>query len=466
MVISIIFLLILENRNPLKSVSWIVVLIFLPVIGLVFYVFFGQNYRRKRIISRKSIRQVELINGYYESLRKRYNVTTAITQPEIASKSHLVSLAYKNDHAIFSTDNTVRILNNGEETFKVILEELKKARHFIHLEYYIFSNDVIGNKVADILKEKAKEGVEVRVIVDDVGSWHLSNSFIRSLQAAGVEIKQFLSVRYPWFTSKINYRNHRKIIVIDGFTGFTGGINISDRYQHGTKKLGPWRDMHMMIKGTAVNGLQSVFVQDWYFVSRQHLRSRNYFPSGHGSGDVPMQVISSGPDSYWRAIEQSFFQAINTAEQYIYLQTPYFMPTESVRMALKTAALSGTDVRIILPKVSDAIMTQESALSFVREMLEAGVRVFLYQNGFIHTKMVVSDDTFSIMGSANIDFRSFEHNFEVCALIYNKSTAKELKATFIEDQRNSKEIYLREWKRRPFLMKLSESFARLLSPLM
>lgn len=465
-VVSIAFLLILENRNPIKSVSWVIVLLFLPILGLVFYILFGQNYRKRRLISKKSIQQVELVNGYYDSLKQRYNVNEAINHPSISNKSHLISLAYKNDHAIFSTDNKVDILRNGADTFAAILDELKKAKTFIHIEYYIFCNDTIGKQITEILMSKARQGVEVRMIVDDVGSWHLRNSFFEELQRSGVEIHKFLSVRYPWFTSKINYRNHRKIIVIDGLVGFTGGVNISDKYQYGTKKLGAWHDIHMMVKGTAVNGLQSVFVQDWYFVSRQHIKSRAYFPSGHGTGDVQMQVISCGPDSYWRSVEQAFFQAINTAEDYIYLQTPYFMPTESVMMALKTAALSGTDVRLIIPRKADSRTTQMSAHSFVKELLEAGVRVFLFQDGFIHSKMIVSDDIFSILGSANIDFRSFEHNFEVCALLYNSDVALQLKKIFFDDEKLSKEVKLKEWRKRPFNRKLSESFSRLLSPLL
>lgn len=465
-VISIAFLLILENRNPLKSVSWVIVLLFLPILGLIFYIFFGQSYRKQRLISKKSILQVELVNGYYDSLKQRYNVSEAITQPAILNKSHLISLAYKNDHAIFTTDNQVDVLINGKATFTAILDELEKAKHFIHIEYYIFCDDTIGKRITDILMQKAKQGVEVRMIVDDVGSWHLKKTFFKKLQHSGVEIHKFLSVKYPWLTSKVNYRNHRKIIVIDGLVGFTGGVNISDRYQHGTKRLGAWHDIHMMVKGTAVNGLQSVFVQDWYFVCQQHIKSKAYFPAGHGTGQVQMQVISCGPDSYWRSIEQAFFQAINTAEEYIYLQTPYFMPTESVMMALKTAALSGTDVRLIIPRKADSLTTQMSAHSYVKELLEAGVRVFLFKEGFLHSKMIVSDDNFSILGSANIDFRSFEHNFEVCTLLYDLDVARTLKKIFFDDQKRSVEVKFKQWKKRPSSRKLGESFSRLLSPLL
>lgn len=441
-------------------------MVLLPVGGLILYIFFGQNYRKDKIISKKSILQVESINGYYDTLEKRFSNDNISLPGRYSHVKELISLLFKNNHALFSDDNDVKILMGGKETFDTLLQDLRNAKTYIHLEYYIFTDDVIGTKILNVLEQKAKEGVIVRMIVDDVGSWHLKRPFYRKVRNMGIEIYQFLEVRFPYFTSKINYRNHRKIVVIDGKTGFVGGINVADRYVDGVPELGPWRDMHMRIEGSAVNNLQSIFILDWYFVSRQRITDKSYFPQHPERDGVRCQIAWSSPDSDWKTIEQAFFRIISTAKNYVYIESPYFLPTESLMMALKTAALSGIDVKIIMPGKSDAYMTAASSRSYIRELLNSGVKVFFYYGGFLHSKVMISDDIIASVGTANMDFRSFESNFEVTSFVYDESVCKTVKSHIEKDISESKEISLKQWRKRPRLQKIGESFARLFSPLM
>jgi cardiolipin synthase len=466
-ILVVVILIVLENRSPLKTISWVLVLLLLPGLGFIFYIFFGQNFRKEKIIARKGLRNHYRLNYMAHSQIKQL-ANGALNGNEIAKEpTGIVRLLLNNSRAVITTGNEVTFLHNGRDKFEALLRELKKARNFIHLEYYIFAEDNIGNQVKEILKEKASKGVEVRLIVDDVGSWELKSTFFDEMWDAGVEVYSFLEVRHPLLTSKVNYRNHRKIVVIDGLVGFIGGYNIADRYKDGnTASYGIWRDTHIMIKGDAVNALQSVFLTDWYFVSQTELIEAKYFPPGKPVGNKVMQIVSSGPDSDWPGIMMGIFQTIVTARDYVYVATPYFMPNESVLLALKVAALSGVDVRVIIPQKSDAFITLLCSRSYIREMLEAGVQIYFYQKGFLHCKTMVADDKISIVGSANMDFRSFEQNFEASAFIFNKDTAQEMKETFLKDQRDSEIILLPEWIDRPHIEKVKESFARLFSPLL
>lgn len=465
---SIAILIILENRNPVKTMSWVLVLVLLPYIGLILYIFFGQNFRRQKLISKKSIKQIELINGYYDILKNKFSIQKIKLPAGIEKRRKLISLLFKNNHTLFTDNNSIKILNNGAEKFPELLRDIKNAKQFIHLEYYIFDDDEIGNSIIRALFEKVKEGVEIRMIVDDVGSWHLKRKFFNKLRSGGIVVHSFLKVRFPFFTSKINYRNHRKIVIIDGIIGYTGGLNIADRYLKGLKKLGPWRDMHIRIKGDAVHSLQSVFILDWYFVSRERIKDSKYFPdhTNSNTGNIRMQIAWSSPDSDWKTIEQAIFKAITGAENYLYIETPYFLPTEGILMGLKTAALSGTDVKIIVPGKSDAFITEASSHSYLREIMEAGVKVYFYQKGFLHSKLLVSDDSLTSIGSANMDFRSFEDNFEVTSFIYDSDTSKLARQIFLYDLSHSNELDLNRWKKRKLIKKIGESLARLFSPLL
>ncbi|MBI9061607.1 MAG: cardiolipin synthase [Marinilabiliaceae bacterium] len=465
-ILVVIILIMLENRSPLKAISWILVLMLLPGLGIIFYIFFGQNLRKEKIIARKGLKNHDLLSSIAHSQNHKLSEGNLIESPEVDGKLRLVKMLLNNSSSIITNGNKVSVLNNGKETFEAIKQALWAAKKFIHLEYYIFDNDEIGNEIVDILKEKAQNGVEIRMIVDDVGSWELKRTFFRRLESYGIEIKCFLQVRFPLFTSKVNYRNHRKIIVVDGEVGFLGGINVADRYLKGDKKYGIWRDMHLQIDGDAVNAIQTVFLTDWYFVSQKDIADPFYFPAKQPDGDKMVQITASGPDSDYPGIMMGFFQAIASASKYVYVATPYFMPSESVLLALKAAALGGVDVRILIPEKSDAYFTQLCSKSYIREMLETGVKFYFYQKGFLHSKMMVVDDQVCTIGTTNMDFRSFEQNFEVNAFIFDTEIATEVRDTYINDLKTSRIVVLEEWKKRPLRQKAKESFARLFSPLL
>jgi cardiolipin synthase len=467
-IFSIVVILILENRNPVKSLSWSLVLIALPVLGLLLYVFLGQNVRRSKIISRKSIKQVEFINGYYETVKRRFSIQDIKLPDSLKSHRKLIALLYKNNHALYSSDNNAEVYVSSKEAIDNMFLAIENAKDFIHLQSYIFERkDEVGKRLVSLLMSKAKEGVEVRILVDSVGSWNFNRKFHRDMERAGVETAEFLKVTFPFFTHRVNYRNHRKILVVDGEVGFVGGVNIADRYYYGDKTLGgEWRDTHLKLVGGAVNGLQSTFIQDWYFASQQRLMDKRYFTSSKSQGRRKVQVVSCGPDSDWHSIEQAIVLAISTATDYIYLQSPYFLPTESLRMALQVAAMSGIDVRLMIPHKSDGKFTQRASQSYLKDMLEAGVRVFRYQHGFIHSKMIVSDDALTTVGSSNMDFRSFESNFEINAFVYDSVVAKRCRKHFLLDESHSYELTKSDWAKRPKWKRVTESFARLFSPLL
>jgi cardiolipin synthase len=467
-IISILFVAVftvLENRNPLKTISWVLVLIFLPVIGFIFFVFFGQNFRKEKIIARKGLRNVDVLSKMAHAQINHLADGEMFTNPALEEKRNLIHLLLHNSYAVVTIGNKIDVLQNGPATFASIIEAIENAEHFIHLEYYIFADDKLGGKVKEILKRKVKEGVEVRMILDDVGSWELKKPFYEEMRNAGIQIFSFLEVRFPNLTSKVNYRNHRKILIVDGRVGYLGGMNIADRYMDGGV-FGFWRDTHLKIEGDAVNTLQTVFSIDWYFVSQTELDDPKYFPSKKITGDKMIQVVASGPDSDWPGIKMGIFHAIASARKYVYIATPYFMPNESVLMALKAAAMGGVDVRVVIPEKSDAFLTHLSTHSYIREMLDAKVRFFFYQKGFLHSKVIIIDDMVSSIGTANMDFRSFEQNYEITAFIYDEETALNLKEDYMSDLKESREVTLETWPLRPRIEKIKESFARLISPLL
>ena len=463
--IPVAILIILEKRSPFKTAAWVLALILLPVFGVVFYLFFGQEYRKKKLFSRKGLKSLNRYRQLSFRQLRQFEQSLLKLAPKVRRKENIIRLLLKNSSALLTTGNQLKILNNAAETFDAIFAAIETAEHHIHLEYYILEDDEIGNRLKDLLIEKRQEGVEVRIIIDDVGSWGLSKKYIADLRNGGIEIYSFMEVRFPRLTSRVNYRNHRKIVVVDGKIGFTGGINFADRYLKGVKGIGPWRDTHLQMEGDAVNCLQVVFAADWYFVVHENLTGRKYFPPLSEAPGVPVQISASGPDSDWDSISQAFFAALAGARSGIYIATPYLMPPLEIIYALKTAALSNVDVRILMPEKSDAVIPHWSSFSYIGELLEAGVRVFFYQNGFIHSKYIIVDDVFSTVGTTNLDFRSLETNFEVNAFIYDEDFTADLSKQFKTDLKNSREIKLAEWKQRKWHFKLRESLAHLVSPL-
>lgn len=457
LIVSTIVVIILENRNPVKTLAWVLVLIFLPVIGLVFYFFFGRNQRHERMISRK---------GYNSLLKKpmlEYMTQTSLVIPE--EYNRLISLFRNTNQSLPFDGNRLEAFTTGEAMLQALLREMQKATHHIHVEFYIFEDDAIGRMVRDVLMQKAHEGVEVRVLYDDVGCWHVPNRFFEIMREAGIEVRGFLKVRFPLFTSKMNYRNHRKLVIIDGRVGFVGGMNLAERYIRGVE-WGIWRDTHMLIEGTAVHGLQTAFLLDWYFVDRTLLTKAVYFPRTVSGGSALVQVVTSEPVGQWQEIMQGLAMAIYRARKYFYIQTPYFLPTESILVALQTAALAGVDIRLMLPWRADSRLTHLATCSYVADMLHAGVKVYFYRKGFLHSKLMLSDDQLTTVGSTNMDFRSFEHNFEVNAFVYDTEFALQMREVFLQDQRDCEQLHLKHWEKRPSSRKMLESFVRLLSPLL
>jgi cardiolipin synthase A/B len=464
--IPVVVIIILEKRSPYKTAAWILVLILLPIIGVIFYLFFGQEYRKQKIYSRKGIKSLGEIRKLSSQQLREIGQTHLNLSEKILEKENIIRLLLNNSNALLTTGNQLKILNNGAETFQSIFEAIRNAKHHIHLEYYIFSDDKIGTDLKNLLIEKSKKGVEIRIIIDDVGSWSLGEKFIEELQGNNIEIYSFMEVRFPRLTSKMNFRNHRKIVIIDGKIGFVGGVNIADRYIEGVKKLGHWRDTHLQIKGDAVACLQVVFAADWYFVINENLIGEKYFPPFTEALEIPVQISASGPDSDWKNIEQAFFAAITNAKENIYITTPYLMPTQAIVSALEIAALSNVDVRIIIPEKSDAITAKWCSFSYVGKLLEAGIKIYFYQSGFIHSKIIIVDDIFSSIGTTNLDFRSLETNFEVNAFVYDREFTQKMETNFQTDLLNCREIKLSEWKHRPWYNKVRESLAHIVSPML
>lgn len=454
-ILTTIIFLMMENRNPVKSIAWIFVLVFVPIFGFLFYILVGKRFRKRRIINKRSYRlredkQTDL--GVFSDNELKENI------------KGIAHLAYNNSGALLCPNNNVKIYTNASELFNDIVEAINNAKQHINIEYYIFNSDKIGQRIMDVLKKKACEGIEIRMIVDDVGSIKLKKKDIRALKESGVKIMSFLEVRLPYINSKVNYRNHRKIIVVDGEVGFTGGFNVADRYIDGLK-WGAWRDTHIKIEGSGVLELQKSFFEDWYFVSQEMIDNPKFYPTPKNLGKSLMQIIISGPDLLWESIMQCYVKAFSEARSRIYIETPYFLPPESIICALQIAALNGIDVRIILPYRSDAPLTLFSTYSYLDQMFKAGVKIYLYQEGFIHSKMTIIDD-FGFIGSSNMDFRSFNQNFELNAAIYDSEVTNNLTEIYNEDISRSKQLDFETWKKRPIQQRLKESFARLFSPIL
>ena len=449
---------VMDNRQPAKTMAWALVIWFIPVIGLIFYLFFGINTRKERYVSERSM----------NLLTKRSMLEFAEQQnlhlPE--QQKPLIDLFVNQNLALPFKDNEVEIYTDGYAFFPALLAAIHEAKSHIHVDMYIFAEDALGTLVSDALIAKKREGVEVRVIYDDVGCWNVSHHFFERMREEGIEVTSFMPVRFPSFTSKVNYRNHRKIIVIDGRVGFIGGMNIALRYVKGTEGHA-WRDTMLKVTGGAVAALQRAFLLDWYFVDRTLLSDRKFYPRAELENDCLAQVVTSSPAARYPEMMQGYVRIILAARQYIYIETPYFLPNEPVLFAIKTAARAGVDVRIICPRRSDARFTDWASRSYLREAYEAGVKVYLYQAGFLHSKLLVSDDSMVTCGSTNVDFRSFENNFEGNAFIYDEGVAIRMRNVFLRDQEQS--VLLSDLPQRihpSFKKRLWESLTRLLSPLL
>ncbi len=458
-VIMVMVRVLMDNRQPAKTMAWMLVLTFIPMLGIILYFFFGQTTRKERKIWQYSMDQLTKHSMLEFVEQKRLHLPHEYRE--------LINLFMNQNWVLPFKNNETEIYISGYEFFPSLLMEIGKAEHHIHLDTFIISCDPLGQIVADALIDKARQGVEVRIIYDDVGSWKTKNRFFDRMRAEGIEIYAFMPVHFPIFTSKVNYRNHRKICVIDGEVGFIGGMNIANRYVKGIKKLA-WRDTHVKITGAAVYGLQRAFLVDWFFVSRELITDHVYYPvSKVAENDSLIQIVTSSPTSLWPEIEQGYVRVLASAKRYVYMETPYFLPTDPILFAMRTAALSGVDVRLMVPYETDTKIVEWASRTYVLATVKAGVKVYLYKAGFNHSKLLVADDSMATIGSTNVDFRSFENDFEANAFFYDKEIALQVKAIFLRDQEESVALEdVRNLTHRSFLQRLWESIIRLLSPLL
>ncbi len=457
--IYIMVKVVLNNRNPIKTVAWMLVLIFIPILGLVLYFFFGRDTRRLKYIDKRSLSQIQ------QRCFLAYPEHVAPKSPE--QYAGMISFFDNVANARLMGHTDVQIISNGKDFIQELLNAINEAEEHIHIMFYIFEDDATGHLVRNALIEKARQGVEVRLIYDSVGCWSVNPSFYDEIRCAGGYVSAFFKVRFPIFTNKVNYRNHRKVVVVDGKVGFVGGFNIADRYVTGGE-WAVWRDTMLVLRGGAVYGLQISFLIDWYFADRSLVSGRRYFPllSDMSGSDSMLQIVTSNPVGHSRIIMNGLLFSLIGAREYIYMQTPYLMPNEPVITAMQAAALSGIDVRLMIPLKSDSRLTDYASFSYLGELLNAGVKIYLYERGFLHSKMLVSDDMLSAVGSANIDFRSFDYNFEINAYVYDTDVAKRLRALFLDDSKGCRQLTLREYRERSLARRCLESGARLLSPLL
>lgn len=459
LVAAVVALIVMENRNPLKSLAWITVLLLFPVVGLLLYLFFGRSLRNRRMISRRGRRKL---------LKADNRASDPFPTNLSAEARTLATVARSLNGTRFHAGNTAKVFADGHSKFESLKHDLQEAKEYILLQYYIFDDDNLGREIKQILMERARSGVKVFVIYDDLGSLSVKNRFYREMEQAGVEVSPFFKLTWPHLASRANWRNHRKLCVIDGKTGYIGGMNIADRYIDGGEKFDSWRDTHLRITGPAVTTLQYSFAVDWNFIGRELILLP---PSAEphvidGKEAVGMQLITGGPTDRWSNLGYWFIKAIANARKRVWIQTPYFLPSEGLLNALQVAALARIDIRVMVPVRSDSKMLTFATRSFVEECLRAGIKFYFYQAGMLHSKMIIIDDDIATIGSTNFDFRSLEHNFEANMILYSPSLNRNLRNLFEEDCQKSERIVGHIWRKRPVHHKITESVLRLLSPIL
>ena len=463
-----IIVIFLEHKDAGPTWAWLMVLFFIPILGFILYLLFGQNLTKGKLFQwegRKKVGIEEILNEQLINFRTEL----FSSHNEVARNNKgLIYMHLANNDAILTSDNSVDIFTDGKEKFDALFEDIKNAENFIHLQYYIINNDQLGKKMIQLLTEKAKQGVKVRILYDDLGSRSLRKKAFKDLKEAGGEVEVFFPSFFPLINLRINYRNHRKLVIIDGKIGYIGGFNVGDEYLGLKEKFGYWRDTHLRITGSAVYAIQTRFILDWNQASHRHDidYSPDLFPAFERTGEIDMQIVSSGPDSEWEQIKYGYIKMISSAKKSIWIQTPYFIPDASLLDALRIAALTGKDVRIMIPNKPDHPFVYWATTHHVGEMLKAGAKIFIYDNGFIHSKTIIVDKQVSSVGTANIDVRSFKLNFEVNAFLYNECIAKSLTESYLKDIEVSKEWTIDEYNKRSWFIRFKESISRLLSPIL
>ena len=460
--ISVFSLIFIERKDPTTTWAWLLILMLIPGIGFIIYLLLGQNLSRQKIFREKKIidktraaglEEMQEIRGIKKELQDEY--------------SDLILMNYNHCGAIYTTGNEVKTYISGEKKFQDLIKDIRAAKKFIHIEYYIFRFDDLGKAIINELKEKVDEGLEVRLLVDGMGSKSLKQKEIRYIKSLGIKFSIFFPGAFPRINTRINYRNHRKIVVIDGEIGYVGGFNVGNEYVNRGHQFKFWRDTHLKVKGQAVNELNKRFILDWDYASNENLDNIiKYFPKPKEYGDVGIQIVSSGPDHMDEYIKIAYMKIINNARKYVYIQTPYLVPDEPMLEALRISALSGVDVRIIVPGAPDHFFMEWVLSANIANLIDYGVKIYRYNNGFIHSKTIVSDDIVSSIGTANMDNRSFRLNFEVNAFIYDRVVAKQQAKIFLNDEKFSTFVTKESYQKRSRALRIKESLIRLVAPIL
>ncbi|MGB7999151.1 MAG: cardiolipin synthase [Anaerobacillus sp.] len=457
----------LERKDAGATWAWLMVLLFITLLGFMMYLVFGQNLSRRRLFDWENIKKVGIEDLIEEQVSEIKGGIYPFRHEEIAKHKDLIYMHLVNDDAVLTQDNSIKVFTDGEKKFDALLKDIESAKDHIHFQYYIFQKDNLGKRIVEKLASKAREGVKVRLLYDEMGSRKTRKKFFKELIAAGGEVEVFFPSRIPYVNTRLNYRNHRKLVIIDGITGYVGGFNVGDEYLGLNAKFGYWRDTHLRIEGSATLAMQTRFLLDWNHAARNKVGYEAcYFPIVSSPGKAGVQVVSSGPDSEWEQIKNGYIKLITSAKRTIFIQTPYFIPDASLLDALRIAALSGVDVRLMIPNKPDHPFVYWATYSYVGELLKAGVTMYIYQNGFIHAKTIAVDGEISSVGTANIDVRSFRLNFEVNAFIYDEEITKQLERIFIEDMEKSNELTVGNYLERSKWIRFKESISRLLSPIL
>ncbi|MDU0200060.1 cardiolipin synthase [Paenibacillus sp. MAH-36] len=460
----------LERRNVAATWSWLMVLLFIPILGFLLYVMLGQNLSRRKLYKWNQRMQERMQTVISEQREQLMNGTMTYLNPMVSDYRDLIYLNVASNDAFLTQDNSVDIFTDGISKFSDLMLKIEAAKTHIHMQYYIVKNDALGKRIIQALTKKAEQGVIVRFLYDDIGSRSLKDSFFRDFLKAGGQKAAFFPSRIPYLNYRVNYRNHRKLVIIDGKIGYMGGFNVGNEYLGMDPRFGFWRDTHLRLTGSVVRALQSRFILDWNLASSTAVEvDQCYFPEreeGGTSQQVPMQIVASGPNEEWPHFVYTFLKMIHMAKKRILLQTPYFIPEESMLNALRIAALSGIDVRIMIPEKADHLFVHWASLYYVGELLRAGVKCYLYDYGFLHAKTIVVDGKVASVGTANFDIRSLRLNFETNALMYHEETAKKLEATFWKDMEGCMELTLEEYEKRSLRIRFLESISKLISPIL
>ncbi|AFH60082.1 cardiolipin synthase [Paenibacillus caseinilyticus] len=466
--VSAVVVIFKERRDVGSTWAWLLVLFFVPLLGFILYLFFAQNFRRHRLFQWDDLNKLGIDEIVGEQLARMSRREFEFRSEAARANRDLIYMHLINNQALLTEENRVDLFTDGREKFERLFRDIAEAREYIHLQYYIIQNDELGRRLIRALTKKAKEGLKVRVLYDELGSRNLGRAFFREFRQAGGEVEAFFPSRFRLINFRMNYRNHRKLVIIDGTTGYVGGFNVGDEYLGLHPRFGYWRDTHVRIQGPTVYAMQIRFILDWNQASRDYdiIYVPNLFPALRSEGNVGAQIVTSGPDTEFEHIKNGYLKMISSASESIYIQTPYFVPDASILDALRIASLSGVKVNIMIPDKPDHPFVYWASLSHIGELLKTGATVYLYGNGFIHAKTLVVDGQAASVGTANIDVRSFRLNFEVNAFLYDEGICRELTEAFHRDIAVSRILTLQEYRRRPAWIRFKESISRLLSPIL